>query len=135
MFDPLTPDDLNPNVLIFHVQPEEGISLRIQAKHPGPKLCMDALEMDFHYKDVIEGSLPEAYERLLLDCMLGDRTLFIRHDDMEVSWSLITPILHAWAKDLEQRKTGILHGYPAGSWGPSATEKLINREGRYWINI
>jgi glucose-6-phosphate 1-dehydrogenase len=135
MFFPLTPEDLNPNVLIFHVQPEEGISLGIQAKHPGPKLCMDALEMNFQYSDVYEGELPEAYERLLLDCMLGDQTLFIRHDDMEVSWSLITPILRAWEDDRDGSKTGALHAYPAGSWGPSASELLLQRDGRMWIRV
>jgi glucose-6-phosphate 1-dehydrogenase len=135
MFFPLTPEDINPNVLIFHVQPEEGISLRIQAKHPGPKLCMDALEMNFRYSDVYEGELPEAYERLLLDCMLGDQTLFIRHDDMEVSWSLITPILRAWEDDEDGFKTGVLHTYPAGSWGPAASESLLQRDGRMWIHV
>ncbi len=133
MFHPLTPDDLNLNILIFHVQPEEGISLRIQAKHPGPKLCMEALEMDFKYKDIIEGSLPEAYERLLLDCMLGDQTLFIRHDDMEVSWSLITPILQAWESDIECKETGPLYIYPSGTWGPDASEDILKEDGRYWI--
>jgi len=135
MFFPLTPADLNPNILIFHVQPEEGISLGIQAKHPGPKLCMDALEMNFSYSDVFEGELPEAYERLLLDCMLGDQTLFIRHDDMEVSWSLITPILRAWDEDPKGDKTGKLHAYPAGSWGPAASEEMLVRDGREWIRI
>jgi glucose-6-phosphate 1-dehydrogenase len=135
MFYPLTPDDLSPNVLVFHVQPEEGISLRIQAKHPGPKLCMDSLEMDFRYSEVYEGILPEAYERLLLDCMVGDPTLFIRRDDMEVAWSLITPVLKAWEGDPEFKKTGQLHEYPAGSWGPAATEELVNREDRHWIKV
>ncbi|UCB44320.1 MAG: glucose-6-phosphate dehydrogenase [Spirochaetota bacterium] len=135
MFYPLTTDDLNPNVLIFHVQPEEGISLRIQAKHPGPKLCMDALEMEFKYSEVIHEGLPDAYERLLLDCMVGDPTLFIRRDDMEVAWSFITPVLKAWERDPECKKTGPLHMYPAGSWGPDAIEELVNREGRSWINI
>jgi len=122
-------------VLIFHVQPEEGISLRIQAKHPGPKLCMDALEMKFLYSDVIEGELPDAYERLLLDCMLGDQTLFIRHDDMEVAWSLITPVLKAWESDPKRERTGPLHPYPSGSWGPKASDELLNRDGRFWVKI
>lgn len=135
MFYPLTPGDLNPNILIFRVQPEEGISLTIQAKHPGPKLCMNTLEMDFHYKDVYEGELPDAYERLLLDCMLGDQTLFIRHDDMEVSWSLITPILKAWEEDRECKKTGPIIIYPSGSWGPKASETLLKKDGRSWVRI
>jgi len=133
MFHPLMPEDLAQNVLIFHVQPEEGISLRIQAKHPGPKLCMDSLEMKFHYRDVIQGELPDAYERLLLDSMLGDQTLFIRHDDMQVSWSLITPVLKAWEEDREFRKTSALHLYESGSWGPDEAEMLLESDGREWI--
>jgi len=135
MFYPMTPDDLIPNILVFHVQPEEGITLQIQAKHPGPKLCMDALEMKFHYSDVIKESLPDAYERLLLDCMLGDQTLFIRHDDMEVSWALITPVLKAWEGDPDRKRTGKLHIYPSGSWGPGAAEELLSRDNRSWIRI
>jgi len=134
MFRPLTSDDLNPNILIFRVQPEEGISLAIQAKHPGPKLCMDTLEMDFHYSDVITEGLPEAYERLLLDSMLGDQTLFIRHDDMRVSWSLITPVLESWESEENKNAARILT-YPAGSWGPAESEKLLDRDGRDWIYV
>jgi glucose-6-phosphate 1-dehydrogenase len=135
MFVPLTPEDLKPNVLVFHVQPEEGISLDIQAKHPGPKLCMDTLDMNFRYSDVFEGELPDAYERLLLDCMLGDQTLFIRSDDVEVSWSLITPILRAWENDTDGSKTGALYTYPAGSRGPSASEALLKRDGKAWVHV
>jgi glucose-6-phosphate 1-dehydrogenase len=133
MFKPLTTADLSPNTLTFHVQPDEGISLRIQAKHPGPKLCMDSLHMKFQFKDVIMGELPDAYERLLLDCMLGDQTLFIRHDDMQVSWSLITPVLRAWEEGREKHNgAAALHPYPAGSWGPKASEEMLERDGRKW---
>lgn len=135
MFQPLRPEDLEPNILIFHVQPEEGISLRIFAKRPGPKLCMDILEMAFRYSDVIEGELPDAYERLLLDCMLGDQTLFIRNDDMEVSWSLITPIAEVFEDKSKATLAGTLHIYPAGSWGPVATEELLQKDGRSWVRI
>jgi len=135
MFQPLRPEDLEPNILIFHVQPEEGISLRILAKRPGPKLCMDTLEMVFRYSDVIEGELPDAYERLLLDCMLGDQTLFIRNDDMEVSWSLITPIAEVFEDKSKASLAGTLHIYPAGSWGPVATEELLQKDGRSWVRI
>jgi len=135
MFLPLTPADLAANILTFHVQPEEGISLRIQAKHPGPKLCMDALEMKFRYKEEIGVELPEAYERLLLDCLLGDQTLFIRHDDMQVSWSLITPVLKAWQGDPEFAHTGKLMRYPAGSWGPACSEELLGRDGMSWVRL
>ncbi|MFW6139251.1 MAG: glucose-6-phosphate dehydrogenase [Spirochaetota bacterium] len=133
MFYPISPADLSPNVLIFHVQPEEGISLVIQSKHPGPKLCMDSLEMVFKYRDVIGETMPEAYERLLLDCMLGDQTLFIRHDDMETSWTLFTPVLKLWEED--GKNSGPMYPYPAGTWGPRVCEELLKTDGRYWLRI
>ncbi len=133
MFSPISPEDLPQNILVFHVQPQEGISLNIQAKHPGPKLCMSSLEMDFHYDEIFGVDLPEAYERLLLDCMLGDQTLFVRHDDMKVAWSLITPVLDAWAEDKSGKRTGMLYTYSAGSWGPSESDALLERAGYQWI--
>ena len=91
--------------------------------------------MAFRYSDVIEGELPDAYERLLLDCMLGDQTLFIRNDDMEVSWSLITPIAEVFEDKSKATLAGTLHIYPAGSWGPVATEELLQKDGRSWVRI
>jgi glucose-6-phosphate 1-dehydrogenase len=132
MFVPLTPEDLSPNTLTFQVQPEEGISLQFQAKHPGPKLCMDQLSMRFQYSEVLEDGLPEAYERLLLDCLLGDQTLFIRHDDLQVSWALITPLLEAWEAAGDSPEAGSLYPYPAGSSGPQAADELLARDGRAW---
>ncbi|PIE33662.1 glucose-6-phosphate dehydrogenase [candidate division KSB3 bacterium] len=131
MFAPILPEDLPQNVLVFNVQPEEGVSLTVQAKHPGPKLCMSSLKMDFHYDDIYGVELPEAYERLLLDCMLGDQTLFVRHDDMKVAWSLITPVLNAWASG-QTGKFSALHLYPAGSWGPTEADALLERAGYQW---
>ncbi|MDY0091252.1 MAG: glucose-6-phosphate dehydrogenase [Candidatus Vecturithrix sp.] len=133
MFSPISPDDLPQNILVFNVQPEEGIALTIQAKHPGPKLCMSSLEMDFHYQDIYGIEPPESYERLLLDAMLGDQTLFVRHDDMSVAWSLITPVLDAWAEDKSGRRTGMLYTYSAGSWGPSESDTLLERAGYQWL--
>jgi glucose-6-phosphate 1-dehydrogenase len=133
MFTPLRPSDLSSNVLMFNVQPEEGILLKAQMKRPGPKLCMDTLHMHFHYQDVIKGELPDAYERLLLDCMLGDQTLFIRHDDMEISWSLFTPLLRGWEQETSEELYP-LHRYESGSWGPEAADHLIRKDGRAWIN-
>jgi glucose-6-phosphate 1-dehydrogenase len=133
MFSPLLPEDLPHNVLVFHVQPDEGISLSIQAKHPGPKLCMSSLNMYFHYDDIFGVNPPEAYERLLLDCMLGDQTLFVRHDDMQVAWSLITPVLNAWTEDKSGQRTGLLYTYSAGSWGPSESDALLERVGLQWL--
>jgi glucose-6-phosphate 1-dehydrogenase len=133
MFAPISPEELPQNILVFNVQPQEGISLTIQAKHPGPKLCMSSLQMDFHYEEIYGIELPEAYERLLLDCMLGDQTLFVRHDDMQVAWSLITPVLNAWAEDKSGRRTGMLYTYPSGSWGPSESDALLERAGYQWV--
>jgi glucose-6-phosphate 1-dehydrogenase len=137
MFHPLTPADLLPNTLTFHVQPAEGISLRFQAKRPGPRLCMDSAEMKFFYRDLVQGELPDAYERLLLDCLLADPTLFIRHDAVEVSWSLLMPVLERWADKRAGAGTGAggLHPYPAGSWGPAAGEALPAADGRSWVPV
>jgi glucose-6-phosphate 1-dehydrogenase len=134
MFQPLTPADLLPNTLLFHVQPEEGICLRFQAKRPGPRLCMDTTEMKFYYSDLLEGELPDAYERLLLDCLNADPTLFLRHDAVEISWSLLMPVLERWA-DGGASSAAPLHPYPAGSWGPEAAEALPAADGRSWVAI
>jgi glucose-6-phosphate 1-dehydrogenase len=133
MFAPLTAEDLPHNVLVFHVQPNEGISLGIQAKHPGPKLCMSSLKMYFHYADIFGVNPPESYGRLLLDAMLGDQTLFVRQDDMQVAWSLITPVLDAWAADPIGQRCGALFPYPAGSWGPAEADALLERVGLQWV--
>ncbi|PID58948.1 glucose-6-phosphate dehydrogenase [candidate division KSB3 bacterium] len=134
MFSPISPEELPQNVLVFSVQPQEGISLTIQAKHPGPKLCMSSLEMDFHYEEIYSIELPEAYERLLLDCMLGDQTLFVRHDDMQVAWSLITPVLDLWMDDVHGKRSGMLYTYPSGSWGPAESDALLERAGYQWVS-
>ena len=132
IFKPLLPEDLTPNVLVLRVQPEEGVSLTIQAKQPGAKLCVGDLTLKFSYRDVFGGDPPEAYERLLLDCMLGDQTLFVRRDTVEVAWSLLTPCLEAWEKKGDDPAVGPLHFYKAGSWGPDAAAELLARDGRTW---
>lgn len=126
IFMPLMPEDLRQNVLVLNVQPEDGFALNIQAKKPGPKLCMGNLVMDFFYKDMFKGEPPEAYERLLLDCMLGDSTLFIRNDTIEISWSLLTPVLEVWEKAGSSPEAGKLHPYKSGSWGPEEASKLLS---------
>ena len=134
IFLPLKAEDLSPNQLILNVQPEEGLSLTIQAKQPGPKLCMGSLTMDFKYDSILEEgeSMPEAYERLLLDCMLGDQTLFIRSDAIETAWTLLTPVLKAWESN--EPGCGELLSYPANSWGPDDAEKLFDRIDQSWRN-
>jgi len=135
MFQPLTPADLLPNTLLFHVQPEEGISLRFQAKRPGPRLCMDTTEMKFYYRDMVDGELPDAYERLLLDCLNADPTLFLRHDAVEISWSLLMPVLRQWDPRGGQASASPLHPYPIGSWGPAAADVLPAADGRTWVAV
>lgn len=132
IFMPLMPEDLPPNVLVLNVQPEEGAALYIQVKRPGPKLCMDNLQMDFKYCEVFGGEPPEAYQRLLLDCMLGDHTLFIRNDTIEIAWSLLTPVLQAWKEKGNSPEVGKLHSYAAGSWGPVEADKLLELNGAKW---
>ena len=129
MFASMGPADLSPNVLVLNVQPEEGISLSIQTKHPGPKLCMSTLTMDFLYREAFDVEIPDAYERLLLDCMVGDQTLFVRRDGMEVEWSLLTPVLASWEEAGDKVQ---LSPYPAGSWGPAEADGLLARDGDQW---
>ena len=134
IFSPLKAEDLTPNQLILNVQPQEGLALTIQAKQPGPKLCMGALSMDFKYASILEdgSGMPDAYERLLLDCMLGDQTLFIRNDTIEYAWSLLTPILREWEENTGN--AGPIHPYAAGTWGPKAAEDLTARDNVFWRN-
>jgi glucose-6-phosphate 1-dehydrogenase len=120
-------DDLPANTLVMHIQPEEGMSLSFQAKRPGSKVCMGTLRMRFRYADVFGGYLPEAYQRLLLDCMLGDQTLFTRQDDVEVSWRLLEPVLHAWADE-----SSMPYEYRAGSESFPHADRLIESDGRTW---
>jgi glucose-6-phosphate 1-dehydrogenase len=127
LFQPLQPTDLSPNTLILRIQPEEGVSLSFETKHPGPKLCMSSVAMDFDYEQSF-GLPPESYERLFLDAMAGDQTLFIRSDWINLSWSYLTPVLDRWAEG------GSPTLYDAGSWGPSASDDLMARDGRSWHN-
>ena len=116
-------EDLPANVLRFQIQPAEGMYLSLQAKRPGSKICMSTLEMAVDYQEVFGVKMPEAYQRLLLDCMLGDQTLFTRHDSILASWEILAPVLELWS----QRKTIDL--YPAGGSGPSSQQTLWDRLG------
>ncbi len=129
MFSGVLAGQMKPNVLVLNIQPEEGVSLTFQAKQPGPKVQMVPLTLDFHYRDVYSKGLPEAYERLLMDCVAGDQTLFIRNDEVAVAWGLLTPVLERWA---EQRPADRPFGYPAGSWGPQEAERMLADDGRRW---
>ena len=122
--------DMPPNVLVLQIQPEEGISLSFQAKRPGSKICMSTLNMNFNYGNVFGVNMPEAYQRLLLDCMVSDQTLFTRADDVEVTWGLLTPILQAWENDATMP-----YEYPAGSESFPEADRLIESEGRKWRKL
>jgi glucose-6-phosphate 1-dehydrogenase len=119
-----------PNILVFRIQPEEGISLRFQAKRPGSKACIGTLRMTFSYKEVFGVEMPEAYERLLLDCMAGDQTLFTRFDGIEVSWELLMPVLETWQSGPYGPPE-----YPAGSESFPEADALVEEGGRRWYAL
>lgn len=117
-----------PNVLALRIQPEERFSLRVISKVPGTKAQTHPVEMNFNYNDAFSGGTPEAYERLLLDVMVGDASLFMRRDAVEASWAWITLMLDGW----KEGKTTRLPEYPAGTWGPEEADRLIQADGRAW---
>jgi glucose-6-phosphate 1-dehydrogenase len=117
-----------PNVLALRIQPEESLSLRVISKVPGSKAQTHPVEMNFKYTEAFGIPSPEAYERLLLDVMAGDASLFMRRDAVETSWAWVTGILESWAAEGRQD----LPGYPAGSWGPAEGDRLIQTDGRLW---
>ncbi len=126
-FEVVAGDGLRPNVLLIHVQPDEGVSLAIGAKVPGAGMSIRTVHMDFLYGGAFREGLPEAYERLVLDAMLGDATLFTREDEVEEQWKLVDAIVGAWGRD---RPT--FPDYAAGTWGPAAADELLHRDGRSW---
>ena len=119
------------NVLVIRIQPDEGTSLRMQAKVPGTSFRIEPVKMDFHYGTSFGKPSPEAYERLLLDAMSGDPTLFARRDEVEQAWEFIDKIEHAW----NDSDAPPLYEYPAGSWGPEAADELLARDGRTWRRL
>ncbi|WP_337286843.1 glucose-6-phosphate dehydrogenase [Candidatus Methylomirabilis sp.] len=123
-------DVIQPNRLTLRIQPDEGISLRVGLKPPGPSISLIPARLGFSYREAFGIDPTEAYERLLLDCMLGDSTLFIRRDEVESAWALVTPIVEAWA---DAGRTGLAY-HPAGSWGPKEADRFIEADGRKWVN-
>jgi len=124
-------ESLEPNVLALQIQPDEGISLKFGSKVPGPTVQIRAVNMDFRYGTYFGVEPPEAYERLLLDCMLGDSTLFTRRDETEVAWSLITAIMQGWAMS----PPPMFPNYDAGAWGPERAHEFMARDGRTWRRL
>ena len=142
--------DPEPNMLAMRIQPDEGILLRFAAKVPDLGLDVRSVNMDFTYGSTFLSDAPEAYETLLLDAMLGDASLFTRADEVEAAWSLVTPLNETWAEwgasggsgkrraDAEAvvgKLDGSLQPYEAGSWGPDAADKLLQRDGRRWRRL
>jgi glucose-6-phosphate 1-dehydrogenase len=126
-FAEIAGEGLRPNVLLIHVQPDEGVSLAIGAKVPGAGMSIRTVHMDFLYGGAFRTGLPEAYERLILDAMLGDATLFTRADEVDEQWALVDTIVAAWKRDRPN-----FPNYPAGTWGPKPADDLIHRDGRSW---
>ena len=118
---------LEPDALVLRIQPDEGITLRFGAKVPGQSFQVRSVSMDFLYGAAFAEETSDAYERLLLDALIGDPTLFIRTDEVEQAWRIVAPLLEAFA-----------HGepavarYPAGTWGPKEADRLLERDGRTW---
>jgi len=130
LFKSCAVEDVNPNVLVIRIQPDEGVSLTFEVKPPGSELCVSPLSLDFKYQQAFGGSPPEAYETLLEDCIEGDSTLFTRHDEVELAWSLVDPIIQTW----DRTTPTDFPNYAAGSWGPKQADEFVQRNGRRWHN-
>jgi glucose-6-phosphate 1-dehydrogenase len=131
LFNRGTTDD-PANVLVIRIQPDEGISLRVQVKIPGPAVRTERVKMDFHYANSFGKASPEAYERLLLDAMAGDATLFARRDEVEHAWRYIDQIERAWHQSGDPPP---MCEYPAGSWGPAESDHMLEKDGRNWRRL
>lgn len=132
MFQSATQKVNSPNVLVLRIQPNEGVSLRFEVKTPGSSQRTRSVDMDFRYDTAFGSPTQEAYSRLLVDCMLGDQTLFTRADEVEASWRVVTPLLESWD---DPRQAAGISFYEAGTWEPAEAEQLINRDGRRWRRL
>jgi glucose-6-phosphate 1-dehydrogenase len=127
-FAPAAVADLQANRLAVQIAPDEGVWLQTEAKRPGLEMIIGSVEMHYTYKEAFQAPSPEAHETLLLDVMRGDQTLFMRADQEEAAWSVLTPVLDFWA-EIPARD---FPNYPAGSWGPEEADRLVVRDGRSW---
>jgi glucose-6-phosphate 1-dehydrogenase len=125
-FESTATEELGQNALVVRVQPDEGVTIRFGSKVPGTSMEVRDVTMDFGYGHSFTEASPEAYERLLLDVLLGDPPLFPRHEEVELSWRILDPIEHFWAKH------GRPEPYAAGGWGPASAEEMLARDGRHW---
>jgi glucose-6-phosphate 1-dehydrogenase len=127
---PKSQDHMTPNMLVLYLQPDEGIHLRFEAKVPDTVAQMRSVDMEFHYADSFgKTAIPEAYERLLLDVLTGDASLFTRADEVETAWGIIDPILQAWESPTSNQPLAF---YEPGSWGPKEAAELLARDNRNW---
>jgi glucose-6-phosphate 1-dehydrogenase len=124
-------EGIKSNVISMRIQPDEGIALRFEAKVPGPSMCISPVDMNFNYSEAFGVSSANGYERLLLDAMLGDGTLFAHRDGVEATWALMTPVLEYWAKNPIKD----FPNYVAGTWGPSTGDALMELDGRKWRKL
>jgi len=130
LYKPAETKGLVPNRLTIRIQPDEGISLKFAAKVPGAARHLNDVDMNFSYSEAFGIESPDAYERLIADCMVGDSTLFIRRDEVETSWRIVDSIINAWKNMPESA----VHPYQAGTWGPPEADALIQNDGREWDN-
>lgn len=122
---------IEQNRLVIRIQPDEGVSLKMNCKVPGPITAVQPVKMDFRYGSYFGATPPEAYERLICDCMAGDNTLFARVDEVLASWRLFTPVLEKWASEIPKN----FPNYQSGTWGPEDADLLLQRDGRKWRTI
>ena len=127
-FSAMNDGGTTPNSLIIRIQLDEGVVLKFGLKRPGLGFQSRSVAIDFHYSDLSDVRLPEAYARLLLDCIHGDATLFTRGGAVEACWQFVDPILEGWKSNREAK----VYGYPAGTWGPPEAERLLGGEARMW---
>jgi glucose-6-phosphate 1-dehydrogenase len=125
-FERTATEELGQNAIVIRVQPDEGVTIRFGSKVPGTQMEVRDVTMDFGYGNAFTESSPEAYERLILDVLLGDPPLFPRHEEVELSWQILDPIEAFW------RTQGQPDAYPAGTWGPSSADEMMARDGRVW---
>jgi glucose-6-phosphate 1-dehydrogenase len=125
-FDHTATEELGQNAIVIRVQPDEGITVRFGSKVPGTSMEIRDVSMDFAYGESFTESSPEAYERLILDVLLGDSNLFPRTEEVELSWRILDPIEQHWDKHGKPAQ------YPSGTWGPVEADEMLERDGRSW---
>jgi glucose-6-phosphate 1-dehydrogenase len=125
-FNHTATEELGQNAIVIRVQPDEGITMRFGSKVPGAAMEVRDVTMDFGYGRSFTESSPEAYERLILDVLLGDPPLFPRHEEVELSWNILDPVEAFWSKQPRPEP------YAAGSWGPPSADEMMSRDGRKW---